>query len=236
MEQEVQTSRKELIKKIAVIFLVVLLVLTFFSNTIMNYSLPEVATEPVTSGTVSNKVRGQGTVETNSDYEVTVSGTRVIKEVKVQAGDTVEKGQVLFTFEEAENTELNDAEDALEQMELDYAKSLLTSGPDYTSDNNNIKDAKEDLEAAIKAQEKAKGNDKKLKTAKSQEEKLKTQVSSQQKTVNDLQEKVEEYGEVGDYESAQAKVESISNELALLRVQLTELRQQDDGSDPEITQ
>ncbi|MDE6625775.1 MAG: HlyD family efflux transporter periplasmic adaptor subunit [Lachnospiraceae bacterium] len=236
MEQEVQTSRKELIKKIAVIFLVVLLVLTFFSNTIMNYSLPEVATEPVTSGTVSNKVRGQGTVETNSDYEVTVSGTRVIKEVKVQAGDTVEKGQVLFTFEEAENTELNDAEDALEQMELDYAKSLLTSGPDYTSDNNNIKDAKEDLEAAIKAQEKAKGNDKKLKTAKSQEEKLKTQVSSQQKTVNELQEKVEEYGEVGDYESAQAKVESISNELALLRVQLTELRQQDDGSDPEITQ
>lgn len=235
MEQEVQTSRKELIKKIAVVFLVVLLVLTFFSNTIMNYSLPEVATEPVTSGTVSNKVRGQGTVETNSDYEVTVSGTRVIKEVKVQAGDTVEKGQVLFTFEESENTELNEAESTLEQMELDYAKSLLTSGPDYTSDNNGIKDAKEDLEAAIKAQEKAKGNDKKLKTAKSEEEKLKTQVASQQKTVNDLQEKMDEYGEVGDYESAQAKVESISNELALLRGQLAEMKLQDDGKDPEIT-
>lgn len=236
MEQEVQTSRKELIKKIAVVFLVVLLVLTFFSNTIMNYSLPEVATEPVTSGTVSNKVRGQGTVETNSDYEVTVSGTRVIKEVKVQAGDTVEKGQVLFTFEESENTELNEAESTLEQMELDYAKSLLTSGPDYTSDNNGIKDAKEDLEAAIKAQEKAKGNDKKLKTAKSEEEKLKTQVASQQKTVNDLQEKMEEYGEVGDYESAQAKVESISNELALLRGQLAELKLQNDETDPEIIQ
>lgn len=235
MEQEVQTSRKELIKKIAVVFLVVLLVLTFFSNTIMNYSLPEVATEPVTSGTVSNKVRGQGTVETNSDYEVTVSGTRVIKEVKVQAGDTVEKGQVLFTFEESENTELNEAESTLEQMELDYAKSLLTSGPDYTSDNNGIKDAKEDLEAAIKAQEKAKGNDKKLKTAKSEEEKLKTQVASQQKTVNDLQEKMDEYGEVGDYESAQAKVESISNELALLRGQLAEMKQQYDGTDPEVT-
>lgn len=236
MEQETQTSRKELIKKIAVIFLVVLLVLTFFSNTIMNYSLPEVATEPVTSGTVSNKVRGQGTVETNSDYEVTVSGTRVIKEVKVQAGDIVEEGQVLFTFEEGENTELNEAESALDEMELSYAKSLLTTGPDYTSDNNSIKDAKEDLEAAIKAQEKAKGNDKKLKAAKKEEESLKTQVASQQKTVNELQEKMDEYGEVGDYEAAQARVESISNELELLRVQLAELKQQNDGTDPEIIQ
>ena len=31
-------TRKKLIKKVAVIFLVALLILTFFSNTIMNYS------------------------------------------------------------------------------------------------------------------------------------------------------------------------------------------------------
>ena len=128
MEQE--TKRKQIIKKIASIFLIVMLILTFFSNTIMNYSLPEVATEVVTGGTVSNKVRGQGTVETNSNYEVMVSGTRVIKEVKVEVGDTVEKGQVLFTFEEGENTELAEAQDLLDQMELDYAKSMLKMAPD----------------------------------------------------------------------------------------------------------
>ena len=51
-----ETRRKQIIKKAAVIFLAAMLILTFFSNTIMNYSLPEVATEPVTSGTVSNKI------------------------------------------------------------------------------------------------------------------------------------------------------------------------------------
>ena len=127
---EKETNRKHIVKKAAVIFLVAMLILTFFSNTIMNYSLPEVATEPVTTGTVSNKVRGQGTVETNSDLDVTVSGARVVKEVKVEVGDEVKKGDVLFTFEEGENTELDEAQNALDDLELNYAKSLLKNAPD----------------------------------------------------------------------------------------------------------
>ena len=37
------TDRKDKIKNITIIFLLVMLILTFFSNTIMNYSLPEVS-------------------------------------------------------------------------------------------------------------------------------------------------------------------------------------------------
>lgn len=222
---EKETSRKQIIKKAAVIFLVAMLVLTFFSNTIMNYSLPEVATEPVTAGTVSNKVRGQGTVETNSDYEVTVSGPRVIKEVKVEVGDTVKKDQVLFTFEEGENTELVEAEESLDQMELDYAKSLLKSMPDYTSDNMDIKEAKEELEAAIKAQEKASTNSKNLTKAKKEAKTAKKNVDAQQEKVNTLQEKVDAYGEVGDYETAQAQVTASTRELEALKTQLADLKE-----------
>lgn len=236
MEQE--KTRKELIKKIAVIFLVMMLILTFFSNTIMNYSLPVVATEYVSSGTVSNKVRGQGVVETNTDLEVTVSGNRTIKEVKVEAGDEVKKGDVLFTFEEGENTELDEAQDTLDQMELDYAKSLLKMAPDYTSDNNNIKDAKDDLEKAIKERDKAKNQDKELKAAKSEAEKAKADVAAQQEKVNTLQEKVDAYGDVGDYEAAKNRVDSITSELELLRTQLEELQNNltaAGGSNSEIT-
>lgn len=222
---EKETSRKQIIKKAAVIFLVAMLVLTFFSNTIMNYSLPEVATEPVTAGTVSNKVRGQGTVETNSDYEVTVSGPRVIKEVKVEVGDTVKKDQVLFTFEEGENTELTEAEDLLDQMELDYAKSLLKSMPDYTSDNMDIKSAKEDLKAAVKAQEKAATNAKNLKKAKKEAETAKKDVATQQKKVDTLQAKVDAYGEVGDYDTAQAQVTASTRDLEALKTQLADLKE-----------
>lgn len=219
-----EKSRKEIIKKAAVIFLAAMLVLTFFSNTIMNYSLPEVATEPVYSGSVSNKVRGQGVVEANSDYEVTVSGARVIKEVKVEVGDSVEKGQVLFTFEEGENTELTEAQDTLDQMELDYAKSLLKSMPDYESDNMDIKSAKEDLEAAVKARDKAKTTAKDLKAAKAAEATAKKNVTALEEKIETLQEQIETYGTVGSYEEANAQVTALSDELATLKSQLQSLK------------
>lgn len=221
---EKETNRKVLIKKIAVIFLIAMLVLTFFSNTIMNYSLPEVATEQVRSGTVSSKVRGQGVVETNSDYEVTVSGTRTIKEVKVEVGDEVKKGQVLFTFEESENTELKEAESTLEQMELDYAKSLLKSVPDYASDNLDIQSAQEDLQAAIDAESRAGKIAEELQTAKQQAEKTKKQVDKQKQVVDGLQEQLDAYGEIGDYDEAKAQVDALTKELAVMKEQLEELK------------
>lgn len=224
MEKEMQTSRKQVIKRIAIVFLIAMLILTFFSNTIMNYSLPEVATEPVSSGTVSSKVRGQGTVETNSDYEVTVSGARVIKEVKVEVGDSVEEGQVLFTFEEGENTELAEAEDTLDQLELDYAKSLLKSMPDYASDDLDVQAAKDDLDAAIKARDKAKTTASSLKKAKSEKKQAQTKVDNQQAKVDALQEEINAYGELGDYETAEAQVTSITEELDVLKNQLEDLK------------
>ena len=47
MEVKEKSKKRELIKTIAIVFLIVLLILTFFSQTIMNYSLPEVATQMV---------------------------------------------------------------------------------------------------------------------------------------------------------------------------------------------
>jgi hypothetical protein len=61
MKENVMKERKEKIKNIAIIFLIIMLLLTFFSNTIMNYSLVEVSTQMVSSGKVTSKVRGSGT-------------------------------------------------------------------------------------------------------------------------------------------------------------------------------
>ena len=233
---EKETNRKHIVKKAAVIFLVAMLILTFFSNTIMNYSLPEVATEPVTTGTVSNKVRGQGTVETNSDLDVTVSGARVVKEVKVEAGDEVKKGDVLFTFEEGENTELDEAQNALDDLELNYAKSLLNSAPDYTEDNISIKDAKEDLQNAIDAQETAAKNDKTLKAAKKEAAEIKKKVAAAQAKVDSLQEQSDAYSAAGDYDAINDQLKADNESLAAMKVQLSDLKEdlkkaQDAGED-----
>ena len=230
---EKETNRKHIVKKAAVIFLVAMLILTFFSNTIMNYSLPEVATEPVTTGTVSNKVRGQGTVETNSDLDVTVSGARV---VKVEVGDEVKKGDVLFTFEEGENTELDEAQNALDDLELNYAKSLLKNAPDYTEDNISIKDAKEDLQNAIDAQETAAKNDKTLKAAKKEAAEIKKKVAAAQAKVDSLQEQSDAYSAAGDYDAINDQLKADNESLAAMKVQLSDLKEdlkkaQDAGED-----
>lgn len=125
MNENEGRKRREWVKNAAIVFLTVMLVLTFFSNTIMNYSLPEVATQYVQSGTITAKVRGTGNVEANDPYNVIVKESRVISSVAVKQGDTVEKDQVIYYLEDAESDELKAAEDELEDLELAYMKGLF---------------------------------------------------------------------------------------------------------------
>ena len=67
---EMTVKKREWVKNAAIIFLAVMLVLTFFSNTIMNKSLPEVATQYVQSGEITSKIRGSGLVTANGSYDV----------------------------------------------------------------------------------------------------------------------------------------------------------------------
>ena len=90
------SKKREWVKTAAIIFLTVLLILTFFSNTIQNYSLPEVATQYVQSGTITAKIRGTGTIESGDPYEVKVTESRKVSSVAVKVGDTVQKGDILF--------------------------------------------------------------------------------------------------------------------------------------------
>ena len=135
------SKRREWVKTAAIVFLAVLLVLTFFSNTIQNYSLPEVATQYVQSGTITAKIRGTGTIESGDPYEVKVTETRKVSGVAVRVGDIVQKGDVLFYLEDAESDELKAAREALEKAQNDYEKALLTAevtASDIQAANSNV--------------------------------------------------------------------------------------------------
>lgn len=150
MSEKRKFSKKDIIKNIAIVFLAVMLVLTFFSNTILNFSLPEVNAQYVSSGTINEKIRGTGIAEANNTYEVNISETRTIKSVNIKSGSTVKAGQSLFTLEDTESDELKEAQDSLDTMELEYQKALLNDVlPDYTSNNLSIQNAREDLQKAI---------------------------------------------------------------------------------------
>ncbi len=145
---EANVKRREWVKTAAIIFLVVLLVLTFFSNTIMNRSLPEVATQSVQSGSINARIRGSGTVAANETYDVTISQTRKIASVLVKVGQTVEAGDKLFLLDSMESSDLTTARTELENMELTYEKGLVDAAKTAAQSNREIQLAQQKLEEA----------------------------------------------------------------------------------------
>lgn len=123
-------GRRDWVKNAIIIFLAVLLVLTFFSNTIMNYSLPEVAAQYPQSTTLTTKIRGSGTVESAQSYNVTVQETRTVAAVNVKKGDTIAAGDTLLTLDATESQELQDARTNLATVKLDYEKLKLPKNVD----------------------------------------------------------------------------------------------------------
>ena len=118
-------GKRDWVKNAIIIFLAVLLVLTFFSNTIMNYSLPEVAAQYPQSTTLTTKIRGTGTVEAAQSYNVTVQETRTVAAVNVKKGDTIAAGDTLLTLDATESQELQDARTNLASLQLEYEKMQL---------------------------------------------------------------------------------------------------------------
>ena len=126
MNTEKKSNRKEWVKNVAIIFLSVMLVLTFFSNTIMNYSLPEVATAMIEPGSITAKIRGTGNLTSEDPYIIAIGESRKIASVAVKQGDVVEKDQILFYLEDVESAELEEAKKTLDDMLLTYSSSILS--------------------------------------------------------------------------------------------------------------
>lgn len=149
MEENTYKIRKDKIKNIAIVFLAVMLALTFFSNSILNRALPEVATQMVAYDTITERVRGTGTVTADDPYKIVAKDSRTIESVAVAQGDMVMKDQVLFYLEDAESEELKEKEsevkakeEELSKLVLDYMTALLSvdvSTQAYQNiENNNI--------------------------------------------------------------------------------------------------
>ncbi len=121
-------NRKDTIKNIAIVFLAILLVLTFFSNTIMNRSLVEVSTQMISGDSITSKVRGSGTATAGDAYAVSINESRKIATINVKTGQEIDQGTVLFTLTETESDELTTAQDTLLSTQRDYDLAVLDAG------------------------------------------------------------------------------------------------------------
>ena len=127
MEEQV-VKKRGWVKNAVIAFLSIMLVLTFFSNSIMNYSLVEVSTQYVYGGSITTKVRGSGTVEAAEGVSVEADSGRKIETINVKTGAEVEEGDVLFTLGAGDSDALSAAKDAYESARTEYEKAILTAG------------------------------------------------------------------------------------------------------------
>lgn len=153
---ETTVKKREWVKDTAIIFLAVLLVLTFFSNTIMNRSLPEVATAAVASGNIIAKVRGSGIVTATGKNQVKAKEMRTIRSVMVKIGQEINAGDVLFVLGEGDETALDTAKENLRKLQYEYQR-LALEAPTYdgTYEDKNVDLAYERLLKAERERDRA---------------------------------------------------------------------------------
>ena len=147
MENSVR--KREWVKTAAIIFLAVLLVLTFFSKTIMNASLPEAAAQQAASGAINARIRGSGTVEASEVYNVTIKQTRKVASVLVKTGQEINVGDTMFVLEAEDSDELKQAETDLETLQQNYDKSLIEAGNTAAQENYDVQKAREAYNEAL---------------------------------------------------------------------------------------
>ncbi len=150
-------SRRAWIKNVAIIFLVVLLLLTFFSNTILNYTLPEVSAQYAQYGTISSAVKVDGTVKANASYNVifeseqaeATDGTvqsRKVTSVYVKEGDTVEKDAPILALMGGASDQLEAAQKEYDELKKTYDLALIGDTVTDLQSSKTINDAMREIE------------------------------------------------------------------------------------------
>ena len=191
---EKNIKRRAWVKNAVIVFLTVLLILTFFSNTIMNRSLPEVETRYSESGTITAKIRGSASIVANEDYEVELTQTRQVQSVSVKPGDYVEVGDTLLILKKQDSTELEQAQTSLDELELSYQKSLITaSTSDFAKQNRDIRLARETLEEATSARDRLSYSDSTITSLKQSIVNQKADVATKQTQMQIAQDALDAY-------------------------------------------
>lgn len=153
-----QMNRKKKVRWAAAFFFGLLLLVTFFSNTIQQITLPKVKTDTASFQELTFTIEGEGTLLHRNVVPVYDPSGWNVKQIDVEVGDSVEKGQVLVKLDDStarntlldEKSRLKQQQLRLEQMQENY-KLTIQSGDEPTLRNARID--MENLKLDIEIQE-----------------------------------------------------------------------------------
>ena len=143
-------NRRKTIIRIMVAFVAGLALLTFFSNTIMNATIPKVMGEYATRGNLAYTNTATGTIKVENETKLTGVEGREIEKVLVTNYDSVQAGDVIATLKPGENSEdLKTLQDKLTQLlrDKEYAERSPSTS-DLTVYETAVDTAQDTLTAA----------------------------------------------------------------------------------------
>ncbi len=112
------TKRKS-VRNLMLVFTGMMVLLTFFSNTINNITAPKVLCVRPESGQLVKEFSGEGEVRADKILEQTIPVRMKVLTVAVKAGEAVKKGQTLMTLDTSElEDQIRDETDIGRQKEL----------------------------------------------------------------------------------------------------------------------
>ncbi len=127
-DEDTNIKRRRITVRETVVFITAMLVLTFFSRTINNFTLPKVTYEAPASGALIKEVSGTGIVEANSTRELYVSSSMKVTGVMADVGDSVKEGQMIMTLDTKDiKNKLEDELDKYAQKKL-LLEELVEAG------------------------------------------------------------------------------------------------------------
>lgn len=208
-------SRSKIVVRVMIAFVAGLALLTFFSNTIMNATIPKVMGEYASRGNLSFTNSASSTIVVENRTDVKGLEGRTIDQVLVSSYDEVSKGDVIAILKPVEDTSsLDELKSQLQtlQREKEYESRTPDHGTDYSSYYEAIQSAQETLTEAQKTLAAVQGRDSTISQAQAV-------IDSKAADVVSLEASVA---------SASDTVEDINAQIAELNAQITPLQNQID--------
>jgi RND family efflux transporter MFP subunit len=122
-DEVIRAKRKRTIRWAAGIFTGCLILLTFFSNTYQQMTIPKVSIEKPQISQLSFEIEGEGTIRPKRTVPLYDQSGWVAKEVRIKEGDAVKKGQTLIVFDSSPaEKNLADEQDRFAKQKLELEK------------------------------------------------------------------------------------------------------------------
>lgn len=197
-----------------VAFVVILALLTFFSNTIMNATIPKVTGVNAVRGNLSYTNNATSTIDIANKKEVKGIEGREVDKVLVGDYETVYEGDVIVTLKDLEDqSELESLQDQLTKLkrQAEYDERTPSDPTDYTQLNESVTQANRDLTSARETLAAAQNKDATIAAAQSV-------INSNQATAVSLQAQVTSASDT--LESIQAEISELQSQIATIDSQI----------------